>query len=229
MVVQGMKGKLIIIEGTDGSGKATQSQLLVKHLQEEGYKVEYVEFPQYGKPSAAMVEEYLNGKLGSADDVGPYRASILYAVDRYAKSKEMRKWLEEGKIIICNRYVSANKGHQAGKLKSQTEIDLYLKWVDDLEFNVFQIPKPDHIFLLYMPCEIGQKLVDKKGHRDYVGGSKKDIHEADINHLKNAEKAYLYVAKKEHWQIIECSNGKEPNSIESIHEKVYEKVKKILN
>lgn len=224
-----MKGKLIVIEGTDGSGKATQSKLLKEKLEKEGHDVVYVEFPQYGHPSAAMVEEYLNGKLGTADEVGPHRASILYAVDRYAKSKEMHKWLEEGKIIVCNRYTSANKGHQAGKIKDQEEIDKFLDWINDLEYNIFKIPKPDKVILLYMPCEIGQKLVEKKGHRDYIGGNKKDIHEADLNHLKNAEKAYKYVAGKESWDIIECNNQDQPLSIEEIHEKVSNHVKNLLN
>jgi dTMP kinase len=223
-----MKGKLIVIEGTDGSGKATQSKLLMERLKKEGHDAVYVEFPQYGTPSAAMVEEYLNGRLGSADDVGPHRASIFYAVDRYAKSKEMHKWLKQGKIIICNRYVSANQGHQAGKLKDLSKIDQFLDWVDDLEYNIFKIPRPDKIILLYMPCEIGQRLVDKKGHRDYVGGCKKDIHEADINHLKSAEKAYIYVAEKEDWEIIECSDGQDPYSIESIHEEVYNVAKNLI-
>jgi dTMP kinase len=223
-----VKGKLIVIEGTDGSGKATQAKLLVEALTKKGNSVELVDFPQYGKPSAAMVEEYLNGKLGTADEVGPYRASIFYAVDRYAKSHEMKKWLSEGRIIICNRYITANKGHQAGKLPSEKEVDSYLKWIDELEFNVFGIPKPDKVIFLHMPPEVGQKLVDKKGARQYVGGNKRDIHEADIEHLKNAEKAYLYVAKKEKWDIIECSDGKEPLTIETIHKRILEKVSKAL-
>ncbi|MCB9358325.1 thymidylate kinase [Candidatus Woesearchaeota archaeon] len=212
-----MKGKLIVIEGTDGSGKATQSKLLVEKLKQQKNDVEYVEFPQYGTPGAAMVEQYLNGKFGTAEEVGPYRASIFYAIDRYAKSKDIQQWLDQGKIVICNRYTSANKGHQAGKLKDDDKIDGFLDWLDDLEFNLFKIPKPDKIFLLYMPCEIGQKLVDKKGHRDYVGGEKKDIHEADINHLKDAEAAYMYVAKKEGWEIISCYDGDDPLPIEEIH------------
>lgn len=224
-----MKGKLIVIEGTDGSGKATQSKLLSLRLKEDGFDVELVDFPQYGKPSAAMVEQYLNGKFGTAEEVGPYRASILYAVDRYAKSREMHEWLEKGKIVICNRYVSANKGHQAGKIKDKDKINEYLKWLNKFEYDLFGIPKPDKIILLYMPCEIGQKLVDKKGHRDYVGGTKRDIHEADICHLKDAEKAYLYVAEKEGWDIIECSDGRMPQSIDEIQEKVYSKVKAVIS
>ncbi len=224
-----MKGKLIVIEGTDGSGKGTQSKLLYDRLKKEGHVVELVEFPQYGKPSAEMVGEYLNGKFGTAEEVGPYRASILYAVDRYAASKQMKEWLGQGKIIICNRYVSANKGHQAGKLKDHDKIDKFLEWINELEYDIFAIPRPDKLLLLYMPCEMGQKLVEKKGHRDYVGGNKKDIHEADIDHLKDAEKAYRYVAEKEKWSIIDCSDGDKPKSIEEIQTLVYDCIKPMLN
>lgn len=223
-----MKGKLIVIEGTDGSGKKTQSDLLVKRLKKEGYNVEIADFPQYGTPGAKMVELYLNGKFGTAEEVGPYRASIFYAIDRYAKSKQMHKWLKQGKIIVANRYVSANKGHQAGKIKDRKDLDKFLDWLNDLEYNIFAIPRPDKVLLLHMPSEIGQKLVDKKGHREYVGGKKKDIHEADLKHLKDAEKAYLYVAEKENWEVIECSKGSKPDSITSIHEKIYQKIKNIL-
>lgn len=221
-----MKGKLIVIEGTDGSGKATQSKKLVDKLKNQGLKVKYVEFPQYGSPSAKMVEEYLNGKLGTVNEVSPYQASIFYAIDRFAKAKEMKKWLDDGYIIICNRYISANKGHQAGKIKDTKEIDEYLEWLDNLEFNIFKIPKPDKTILLYMPQKIGQKLVDKKGHRDYVGGEKRDIHEDDIEHLNDASKAYFYVAKKEKWDIINCSEDNiNPLSIDVIHNKIYDIVK----
>jgi dTMP kinase len=225
-----MKGKLIVIEGTDGSGKATQSKELVKKLISDGFMVEYIEFPQYGSPSAKMVEEYLNGNLGKADDVSPYQASIFYAIDRFAKSKEIKKWIDDGKIIICNRYISANKGHQAGKIKDKQDIDKFLDWLDNLEFNIFKIPKPDKTILLYMPQEIGQKLVDKKGHRDYIGGTKRDIHEDDIEHLNNAAKAYFYVAKKENWDIINCSEDNEnPLPINAIHNKIYNCIKEIIS
>jgi len=201
-----MRGKLIVIEGTDGSGKATQTKRLYDQLTSKGYAVEVVEFPNYRTPACAMVEEYLNGRLGSAEAVGPYRASIFYAVDRYAKSGEMKKWLEEGKIILCNRYMTANKGHQAGKIHDLHERDEFLKWLDDLEFNIFQIPKPDKVFLLFMPYEIAHNLVANKDLRAYLGGKRRDIYEEDTRHLKDAEEAYLYVAKKEGWDIITCND-----------------------
>jgi dTMP kinase len=106
-------GRLIVIDGTDGSGKKTQIALLEKHLKEQGYEVEKIDFPQYGHKSAGLVEEYLNGDYGQANEVTPYQGSLFYALDRYAASFTMKKWLAEGKVVLCDRYVSANMGHQA--------------------------------------------------------------------------------------------------------------------
>lgn len=223
-----MKGKLIVIEGTDGSGKETHSKYVCKNLEQEGYRTKLVSFPQYGKPSTAMVEEYLNGKLGSAEEVGPYRASIFYAQDRYAKSKELWKWFNEGKIIICNRYATANMGHQAGKIKDKKERDKFLVWLDDLEYNIFGIPRPHKVIFLHMPVRIGQELVERKGERKYLRGKKKDLHESDLKHLRDAEEAYLYVAKKEGWVVLELSDGDNAYSIEKCREMVYKAVKEAI-
>jgi len=221
-------GKFIVIDGTDGSGKATQTKLLVEKLKKEGYDIKVADFPQYGQRSAVLVEDYLNGKFGDAKSVGPYRASIFYACDRYAASFKIRKWLDEGKIVICNRYVSSNMGHQAGKIRDLAERDKFLGWLEDLEYNIFEIPKPDVNILLYMPPEIGQKLVDKKGHRDYVGGKKRDIHEADLEHLKEAAEAYKYVAEKYNWVVIDCAPDGELKTIEEIHKIVLDKIKSLI-
>jgi dTMP kinase len=220
------KGVFIVIAGTDGSGKTVQTKKLVESLKAAGKDVETVEFPQYGSKSAGLVEEYLNGKYGTSEEVGPYRASIFFACDRYDASFKIKKWLEEGKIVIANRYTSANMGHQAGKIKDKEERDKFLEWLENLEFNIFQIPKPDVNLLLFMPPEIGQKLVDKKGHRDYVNGKKRDIHEADINHLKDAAEAYKYCAEKFNWLVIDCAPNNELREIEDISKEVFEKVKK---
>ncbi|MFT4343276.1 MAG: dTMP kinase [Candidatus Woesearchaeota archaeon] len=223
-----MKGKLIVIEGTDGSGKGTQSTLLVERLVKENIPAVYIEFPQYGKPSAKMVEEYLNGRLGSAEEVGPYRASIFYAVDRYSARKDILKWLDEGKVVVCNRYVSANLGHQACKISAE-KLPEFITWVEDLEYGTFELPRPDAVLLLHMPVEIGQRLVDKKGHRDYVGGAKKDLHEGDLEHLRSAEQAFLRVAELQKWHILKCNDGDEPLPIEIIHEILYAHTHKILS
>ena len=223
-----MVGKLIVIDGTDGSGKATQTELLLERLRRDGYRVECADFPQYGKRSAAMVEDYLNGKFGTVKEVGPYRASIFYAIDRFAASFQIRQWLEEGKIVISNRYVSANMGHQAGTILDSKERDQYLEWLHHLEFEIFKIPRPDATILLYMPPAIGQTLVDKKGNREYVHGNKRDILESDLEHLNNAAQAYLYCAKKFNWPIVHCAPANKLLSKEQIHEELYKKLKEFL-
>jgi dTMP kinase len=219
------KGKFIVIDGSDGSGKATQTELLVKRLKEEGCSVSMLDFPQYGQKSAALVEDYLNGKFGTAEEVGPYRASVFFACDRFAASKNIKEMLERGEIVISNRYVSANMGHQAGKISDLKERDKFLDWLRDFEFGLFGIPEPDCQILLHADPAVAQKLVDKKGHRDYIGGEKRDIHEADLNHLKNASEAFLYCANKFEWSVINCSSGEEMRSIEDIHKELYDVVK----
>lgn len=216
-------GKLVVIDGTDGSGKATQAGLLLDRLSREGRDAVLADFPQYGKPSAFFVEKYLRGEYGTADVVGPYRASVLYALDRYDASFAIRTWKEEGKIIVSNRYVSSNMGHQAGKIADKEEREKFLSWLKDFEYNMLQIPKPDVNILLYVPAEIGQALVDKKGERAYTQGKKRDIHEADIEHLRHASEAYLEVAAREGWKVIHCMHEKkaELRSIEEIHEEIY--------
>jgi len=226
------KGKLIVICGTDGSGKGTQTELLVQRLKKEGHDIKKTDFPQYGNKSAFMVEEYLNGKFGSAQEVGPYRASIFYAIDRYYASFQMKKWLDEGKIIISNRYVSANLGHQGGKIKDKEERKKYVEWVLDLEYNIFGIPRPDLNIFLHVPSAVAQKLVDKKGDREYIKDKmkKRDIHEDDINHLKDAEDAYLQVCNSnKNWVRIDCTKDGKLLGIDAISAMIWKIVDKELN
>ena len=222
------KGKFIVIEGTDGSGKGTQVALLIEHLKKDKKAVETADFPQYDNFSGAFVAKYLRGEYGTANEVGPYRASVFYAVDRYDKSFDIKKWLAEGKIVVSNRYVSANMGHQTGKIEGKKKRDEFLDWLENFEYKMFGIPQPDVTILLYMPPEVGQKLVDQKAKRDYTKGKKRDIHEADLDHLKNASEAYLYVAKKYGWQVINCVEKGEILSREEIHKKIYNYISKII-
>jgi len=218
-----MKGKLIVIDGTDGSGKGTQSALLIERLSREGREVKLTDFPQYGQPSAFFVEKYLRGEYGSLETVDAYKASLFYALDRYDASFYMQKWLEDGMIIVSNRYVSSNMGHQAGKIADAVEREKFLTWLKDLEYRMLSIPKPDVNILLFMPPEVGQALVDKKGDRAYTKGKKRDIHEGDIEHLRQASEAYREVAKREGWKIIHCVKEDRitPRAIEEIHEEIY--------
>jgi dTMP kinase len=222
------KGKFIVIEGTDGSGKGTQIELLRNYLKGKKKDFEVSDFPQYNNFSGAFVAKYLRGEYGSAEEVGPYRGSIFYAIDRYDKSFDIARWIKEGKIVLSNRYVSANMGHQAGKIDNKKKRNDFLKWLYNLEYDIFNIPKPDVTILLYASPEIGQKLVDNKNTRSYVHGKKRDIHEADLNHLKKASEAYLDVAKKYKWTIIDCTPEGVMRSRESIHEEILKKLHKYL-
>lgn len=217
------KGKLIVLDGTDGSGKATQTKLLFEKLKQDGLEVEYISFPRYGKGSATLVGDYLSGKFGKPDEVKPEVASIFYACDRYVASFKMKEWLTQGKLVICDRYVSANMGHQAGKIEDSEKRDKFLEWLDHLEFEIFEIPRPDINFLLDMPTEVGQKLSAEKWTPDYVQGGKRDLHESDINHLKHSKKAYNHVAEKFKWKIIKCAPDGTINSLktpEQIHQEI---------
>jgi thymidylate kinase len=222
------KGKLIVLDGTDGSGKKTQTDLLLERLEKEGIEKEYADFPRYGKRSAAMVEDYLNGEFGKADEVNPYTASLFYAMDRYAASKDLKRSLSEEKVIIANRYVSANMGHQGGKIKDSAKRTEYFEWLDNLEHNQLGIPRPDATILLYVPAKIAQELVGKKEKRDYLKGKTHDIHEEDINHLKNAEKTYLEAVKKFGFSVVKCVENGELLSREKIHGKVWRVVVELL-
>lgn len=226
-----MKGKFVVLDGTDGSGKATQVKLLANRLRQEGYRVEIADFPQYGNWSSSFVERYLRGEFGAAKEVNAKQASLFYALDRYAASFQIRKWLDEGTMVISNRYTSANKGHQLGKLKSDEEREVFLDWINDLEYNTLEIPVPDLTLFIHMTPEIGQKLVDKKAEREYTQGEKRDIHEADINHLKDAEKAYFFCLdndKIENWGRVVCFENNKPKTIATIHEEIFKMVKESL-
>jgi len=214
------QGLFIMLEGTDGSGKSLQTNL--EHLKKEGRDVEQISFPQYGKPSAALVEDYLNGKFGTADEVGPYKASILYAVDRFAAAPEIRQWLQDGKIVIANRYVASNMGHQGGKIKNNDERQKYFEWNYHLEYTILGIPKPDVNIILHVTPDISQKLVDKKEKREYLKGKKRDIHEDDLGHLSNAEQAYLDIARMyKEFTLIECVRNENILPPNDIHNQIW--------
>ena len=222
-------GKFIVIDGTDGSGKTTQLQLLVGKLQAEGYNVEIADFPQYNTKSAGMVEEYLSGKYGSADDVSPYAASLFYAVDRFDASFQIREWLKQGKIVVSNRYISSNFAHQGGKIDNALERKLFFNWLSEIEYKIFNIPKPDLYLILHVDAEISQKLAQERQREDWKGKTK-DIHEDSLHHLKKAEKAYLDIAQNlPDFRLIKCTRNGEIMSREDIHYLIWLYTNRILN
>ncbi len=228
-----------MLEGMDGSGKATQTKLLVEALKKKGFLVQKIDFPQYSKASAGLIENYLKGMYGSAKDVGPYRASIFYACDRYDLSFQIKQWLKEGKIVIADRYLASNIGHQGGKLINNKKAwDAYINWLHHLEYEIFQIPKPDYTLILKISPELSMahsnKITDKekqKKRTSYLGDSKKqDIHEADKLHLKNSLKSYIAISKKypKEYKIVECEEKGNFLPIETIHKKIVSLVKEKL-
>jgi dTMP kinase len=227
--------KFIVFEGLDGSGKLTQTRLLANHLKKEGYKVKTIDFPQYGKKSAGLIEEYLRGKYGKAKEVGPWRASIFYACDRYDGSFKIKKWLKEGKIVISDRYIASNIAHQGGKIKNKKEKRKFLKWLYNLEYKIFEIPKPDLTLILKTSPSLSQKLVpkiieSKKKRKIYLKGKIKDLHEKDITHLTEALESYLWLAKEfpKDFKIIECLEKGKLLPPKIIHQKIWKIIKKIL-
>ncbi|MFH1608642.1 MAG: hypothetical protein ABH951_01325 [Patescibacteria group bacterium] len=227
------KGKLIVIDGTDGSGKATQVALLTKHLKKDGKKVKVVDFPEYYKNFfGAFIGHCLSEQYYNFLNVHPKIASVLYAADRWESSDEMRDWLKKGYIVIANRYVSANQIHQGGKTKDAKRRNDFLKWLDQMEYEVFGIPRPDVTFYLSLPIEIVLKLLKNRESsqmkRAYLKKNK-DVAESDRSHLENSIKSALWLAKtQKNWIKINCSEKGQILSRESIHELVYAKVTKVL-
>lgn len=221
------EGKFFVIDGTDGSGKGTQTKLIIEKLKKDGYNVLEADFPRYGKKSAGLVEEYLNGKFGNFNEVSAYQASIFYAVDRFAASKKMKEHLKNGGIIISNRYVSANQIHQSSKIEDEKELNKFLDWLNDLEYNIFKIPRPQQIFFLNVPSEMGQELVKQKpsAERSYIKNDQKiDIHEKSKTHMMQAHKRAEKLAKKYNWQQIDCILENKLRTIEDINNEIYEKL-----
>ncbi|MFH0890707.1 MAG: hypothetical protein V1856_01605 [Candidatus Liptonbacteria bacterium] len=224
------KGKFIVIDGIDGSGKATQLKELAKRLSRAGRMLKTFDFPQYGKESSYFVSQYLNGKYGKTKEVGPYRASIFYAMDRFDVGEQIKRWLKEGYVVISNRYVSANMGHQGSKISNPAAQKKYFRWLDNLEYGLLEIPKPDITVILHVTPRISQELVDKKGNRAYVGGTKRDIHEADLGHLRRAEQTYLRMIKTfpRDFRLVECVQNGKIIPVGDIAERVWQTVKPVL-
>lgn len=210
-----MRGKLIVIEGLDGSGKATQSKLLYEHLLAEGKPVRKVSFPNYPSDSSALVKMYLAGDFGkNPEDVNAYAASVFFAVDRYASYKsDWSKFYEEGGIVIADRYTTSNAIHQCSKLPKE-QWDGFVQWLFDLEFQLMGIPAPDKVLYLQVDPTVSQKLMSIRYQGDE---SKKDIHESNLDHLVKSRQAAVYCADKLGWTTIKCDDGETMRSIEQIH------------
>ncbi len=214
-----MKNKLFVIEGTDGSGKRTQSKLLVERLKNMGVNCVMQSFPDYPSPACAPVKMYLNGEFGDSHSLTAYQANALYAVDRLCTMQKYKEHISGGGSIVFDRYVQSTMLHQAGLIDDLKERDKFLEYVDEFEFNTLKLPRPDVVLFLDVPVEVTKELMAKR--EEYKSGNKKDIYEEDVQHLYNAYSAGKYVANKYGWTIIDCVKDGQILPIEEISDKIF--------
>lgn len=225
------QGKLIVIEGVDSSGKATQTKKLVERLRQEGREVETYAFPRHKqKFFGELVDRYLNNEFGEAVGVDPRLASLVYACDRWEVKDLLRGWLDKGKIVVVNRYATSNMGHQASKVLDFNKRDEFLNWLNELEFGVFNIPKPDLALYLDVSVDVVYDLMIKRGRQDkeYMDGHY-DGHEKDMNHLVVSNATYQYLCGRyDYWQRVECMERGKLLDIDRVHERVWGVVRDII-
>lgn len=221
------KGKFIVIDGSDGSGKKTQSDILIAKLKSDGHEVASYDFPQYDKTFfGALVGRYLNGEFGKMEEISPYLVSLLYAGDRWQASEGIKKDLAAGKIVVSNRYMQSNMAYSAARFSDEKERKEFLDWLEKLEFETYSIPKPDLVVFLYVPYKIGVELVAQKPKRNYTNKSH-DLHENNSLYMQEVEKEYLRLSKEYlEWRKIECTSRDKIMPIETISAQIFDIVKK---
>jgi len=224
------KGKLIVIDGIDGSGKATQVALLKKRLEQAKMKVKTIDFPRYQNNFfGALIGRYLSGVYGDFISMDPRVASVLYAGDRFESSEQIRAWLNVGYTVIADRYVSANQIHQGGKIDNSKKRKEFLDYLDTMEHGVFKIPRPNLVVYLDVPFEVSHKWLKNKilkRKKGYLKG-RKDVAEDNLIHLKNSRNSALALQKQhKNWEKVECCKGMVCMLPEQVHEHVFSIVKK---
>ena len=219
-------GKLIVIEGTDGSGKSTQFRMLSKHLEEDKVSFQHIVFPRYDQDSSALIRMYLGGQFGEKpSDVNAYAASSFYAVDRYASYKmDWGKWYEDGGLVLSDRYTTSNAVHQASKVEEEKQGE-FLQWLYDFEYDKLGLPSPDLTIYLDVPTDFTEKLLR---HREADTNTKADIHEKDMAYLATCRNTGRKAAAFYNWTVIHCVQDGVMRSIEDIHNEIYAHVKKCL-
>ena len=219
-----MNGKLYVIEGVDGSGKATQTELLYQALLSQGKTVRKVSFPDYDSPSSSLIKMYLNGEFGTdPQDVNAFATSVFFAVDRFASfRKDWKAFYDNGGIIIADRYVTSNLVHQAGKISDDAEKERYITWLNDLEYGIFGLPKPDCVIFLDMPPAYSLKL--RQERNTLKQGLTQDIHEADQTYLQQAYDNAVGIAQHQAWHTISCVADTQIRTIEDIHAEILQTI-----
>ena len=215
-------GKLIVIEGTDGSGKSTQFRLLTERLQQEGHAFQQLEFPQYNEPSSALIKMYLGGEFGSnPSDVNSFAATAFFAVDRYASYKKVwGQWYEDGGLVLSARYTTSNAVHQASKEPVEKQQD-FLKWLYEFEYEKLGLPAPDLVVYLDVPTDFTEKMMRS---REAATNTHADIHEQDLEYLATCRRTGKAAAEFYGWTVINCVHNGEMRTIEDIHDELYRHV-----
>lgn len=220
-----MNGKLFVIEGLDGSGKQTQSNLLYAKLKNEGRNILKVEYPNYKSESSALVKMYLRGDFGDKpEDVSPYISSTFFAADRYASYKlEYENFYQKGGIIIADRYTTSNMVHQASKIHNEIERNKFLDWLWELEFQIYRIPIPTQVFFLDIKPSVAVELMNGRENK-ITHKKEKDIHEKNISHLIDSYNTAVNLVKKYNWETICCCDEKGIKPIDDIHGLIYDRL-----
>ncbi len=220
-------GKFIVIEGSDGSGKKTQFELLSSRLQAAGYKVDMYDFPRYEQTSAHFVKKYLAGEYGDSDSVNPYTASMFYALDRYEASFEIRRSLSDGHIVLANRFVGSNMAHQGAKFGTEGEKRGFFMWEDSLEFQLLGIPRPDLNIYLKVPAEVSYDLIIK---RSQTSGVPLDEHEKDLRFLCKSVESYDLLCKlfPKDYILIDCTKNGQILPISKISDEIWQHIQPVI-
>ena len=219
-------GKLIVFEGTDGSGKSTQFSLLTQRLQQEGTEFYRLVFPQYQEESSALIRMYLGGEFGSSPgDVNAYAASMFYAVDRFASFRKVWQPIyEAGKLILSDRYTTSNAVHQAAKELPERREEFF-RWLYQMEYEQMELPRPDLVIYLDMPTQVTERLMRQ---RESATSTSADIHEKDLGYLHLCRQTGLQAADYYGWKVIHCADGDRPRPIVDIHEDIFALVRQCL-
>ncbi len=224
------RGFLVAICGIDGSGKTVQTELLAARAREAGWRVETMEFPRYGEGVfGEVIARYLRGEFArEAAAVNPYLAALPFACDRWQAAPTLRRWLGDGALVVCNRFVGANLAHQGAKLPDPAERARFLDWVRELEYEVFELPRPDLQVWLEMPPALAVELISKKSERKYLR-QQRDIHESSLPHLEATHEVYRELAAEEPgWVRVECAPAGRLLSPEEVAAKVWTTVSRMV-
>lgn len=221
------KGKIIVVEGSDGAGKTTQLSLLEDYFKKSNTPFLLHDFPQYETSFfGKFIGDFLNSEYGSVDNVSPYFVSFPFAADRFLAKEMLLKKKDEGNIVLLDRYVGSNAAYQGARLPD-SKLKAFTKWLFEMEYDVFKVPKEDLVLFLYVPIDIAQKLIMERAKKDYLNqGKKKDVYEKDLNFQKRVSRIYQDFCKKyDNWVLINCTKDGKILSREEIHEKVIKTLK----